>query len=137
MALTAADRIAVKDLMGRYCLMVDAGDEAWVDLFLEDGVLDGVPASATPGAPRMKIAGREALRSMPRGSRENGGGFWRHHLTSAFIDEVHDGARFQGYSLVTDWRNGGKLLMSARYDAHAVPTSAGWRFKHIVLEIDQ
>jgi len=37
-AIDPADYVAIQQLLGRYCQLVDAGDaEGWADLFLEDG----------------------------------------------------------------------------------------------------
>ncbi|HKR25136.1 MAG TPA: nuclear transport factor 2 family protein [Phenylobacterium sp.] len=129
MALTLEDRVLLQDLMGRYCLMVDAADEGWADLFVEDGVLDGIYPEP--------LIGREALRVVPRNAREGSGGFWRHHLTSVAIDEAAGGARLRAYNLVTDWRDGGKLVMNARYNVEAVRTPEGWRLKRVYAALDR
>jgi hypothetical protein len=128
MAISTEDKVELTNIMGQYCLRVDAGDPTWADLFVEDGVLEGLYPEP--------IVGREALRAVPRSAVEAFGGLMRHHLTSIAIEESPEGARFRAYNLVTHWGDGGKLLMNARYDLQAVRTAAGWRLKHVYAEVD-
>lgn len=129
MTLTTEDRLELQNLMGHYCHLIDDGDPAWADLFTDDGVLDGVLPET--------VTGKEVLRHVPAGSMEHTGGFFRHHLGSLTIDPEEAGARLKGYNLVTDWRDGGKLVMFARYSIFAVRTVEGWRLKRVDVRVDR
>jgi len=69
-------------------------------------------------------------------SMEQTKGFFRHHLGSVTIDPEGEGARVKGYNLVTDWSDGGKLILLARYSILAVRTGAGWRLSRVDVKVD-
>lgn len=128
MTLTVEDRLELQNLMGHYCHLMDEGDAAWADLFTDDGILDGIlPETAS---------GKDVLRHVPAGAKQATGGFFRHHLGSMTVDPEGDGARVRGYNLVTDWSDGGKLILLARYSIFAVRTEAGWRLKRVDVQVD-
>lgn len=129
MGLTVEDRLELQNLMGHYCHLMDQADPAWADLFTEDGILDGIlPQTA---------AGKDVLRHVPAGAKQHTGGFYRHLLGSVTIDGEGEGARIKGYNLVTDWRDGGKLIMLARYSIFAVRSADGWRLKRVDVQVDK
>lgn len=129
MALTVEDRLDLQDMMGRYCHLMDDADPAWGDLFTDDGILDGVlPEPAV---------GKDVLRQVAAGAKLHTKGFYRHLLGSVSVEEENEGARIRGYNLVTDWSDGGKLVMLARYSIFAIRTDAGWRLKRVDVKVDQ
>jgi ketosteroid isomerase-like protein len=130
MSLTAEDTLELQNILGRYCVLIDKGDAAWADLFTEDGVLAGIMPEP--------IVGREALRHVPGGAFEQTGGFFRHLVGSISIAPAGEGrATVSAYNLVTDWRDGGKIVMLARYHITAVRTADGWRLQHVDTQVDK
>jgi|KBSSwiStaDraftv2_1062776.scaffolds.fasta_scaffold739501_2 hypothetical protein len=128
MPLTTDDRLDLQNLMGHYCQLMDEGDPRWADLFTHDGVLSGIFPEP--------VIGMDALRAVPAASMEQTKGFFRHHLGSVTIDPEGEGARVKGYNLVTDWSDGGKLILLARYSILAVRTGAGWRLSRVDVKVD-
>lgn len=129
MNLTVEDRLDLQNIMGRYCHLMDESDPAWADLFTDDGVLEGIMPEA--------VVGKEALRQVPEGAKQATGGFFRHHLGSVTVDADGNGARIRGYNLVTDWSNGGKLILMARYSIFAVRSDNGWLLSRVDVKVDQ
>lgn len=107
MPVSTDDYVSVSDFLGRYCWAVDAGDEeGWAALWASDGVFTGV--SAEPHV------GHEALKSVPRGVRENQKCRVRHTVGSLWCEYEGAGrdtvlARY--YNSITYWPGGGGQLM--------------------------
>lgn len=123
MNLNVEDHAEIKDLLGRYCWLVDHGEgDAWADLWTPDGRFTGIPDP---------LEGREALRRMPPGFHGAFNGKLRHHITNAKLDpgagsgEVH----VKAYSVVSDWREGGKLLAFAKVDFTLLRQNSSWKIK--------
>jgi 3-phenylpropionate/cinnamic acid dioxygenase small subunit len=113
MKLTADDDAEIRNLLARYCVLLDQDDvEAWVALFTPD---------ATYQVYGHTFAGHEGLRKMLRGAP---GGL---HLGGPpAIDPVDDGhARAQQNLLFVDRATGESRR--ALYDDELVRTDDGWR----------
>jgi hypothetical protein len=117
----------IADLFGRYCHRVDGGDgEGWAALFTEDGIFE------VPGA--IRLQGNAQLRSMPGIVLQQGGGQWRHQVTN-IVAEAGDGpdtARVKAYGVLSDWRNGGGVLITFsdyRVDLHRL--QGEWRIRSL------
>jgi uncharacterized protein (TIGR02246 family) len=118
--ISADDRLAILDLLARYCWLVDAGDgDGWAALWTEDGVFTGIP---TP------LQGRDQLRRVPSGR-------FRHMLSNVAIDAGpgDDAASAMAYSTILDAGSGKLTSMgSARYGL--VRVDREWRIKSLAVE---
>jgi len=122
MPISAEDYVAIDDLLGRYCWLVDAGDEeGWAALWEDQGVFTGI-------APE-PIVGREALKAVPRDVRSIADGKMRHFVGNLHCDYADDGkavviARY--YNFVTSWMQGGALVCLASSTVTLGRTATGW-----------
>lgn len=122
MPVSTDDYVSVSDFLGRYCWLVDAGDEdGWAALWAEDGVFAGVMPEP--------VVGREALKGIPRGAFASSGGKLRHHVGSLNCD--YDGtsrdvviARY--YNLVTNWMQGGAFTCLASSTVRLLRHGDSW-----------
>lgn len=109
MPVSTDDYVSVSDFLGRYCWMVDEGDEeGWAALWTEDGHFEG----ATPEP----VTGRDALKGVPRGVQENNNRRLRHMIGSLHCDYAEadrDTIIARYYNLVTVWPGGGQLMCMA------------------------
>jgi hypothetical protein len=118
-ALDPDDRWGIQDLLSRYCHYFDSGEgDAWADLFTADGVCE---------VPSLRLAGREELRALPAMSAERSEGKFRHQITNILTEPTGEGATFKAYGLMTDWREGGALMMLATYTGSLTKGPGGWR----------
>ncbi len=117
-----ADRTQIAELFARYCHSVDHGDaDGWAALFTSDGSFEVVGA--------MRFVGHDQLRAMPGIVTEHGGGKWRHQITNIITEMAPDAdiAQVRAYGLVTDWRDGGKLVTFADYEVALRRIDGQWR----------
>ncbi len=109
MPVTTDDYVSISDFLGRYCWLVDAGDEeGWAALWTEDGVFAGVMPEP--------VVGREALKGVPRSAFASSGGKLRHLVGSLNCDYAageRDRAIARYYNFVTNWMNGGTMTCLA------------------------
>ena len=115
------DRLAILDMLARYCWLVDAGDgDGWANLWTEDGAFTGIP---TP------LRGRDQLRNVPSGK-------FKHILSNVTVDPgcSHDEASAMAYSTIYE-ASSGKLMSlgSARY--RLVRSVGEWRIKALHVEL--
>jgi len=108
MPVSTEDYVSISDFIGRYCWLVDAGDEeGWAALWTEDGHFEG--ATLEP------CIGREALKSVPRGVQQAEGRM--RHMPGALHCDYAEGTRdtviARYYNLVTNWPGGGQFLCMA------------------------
>jgi uncharacterized protein (TIGR02246 family) len=125
--LDVSDRIEIEELLARYCHRVDHGDaEGWANLFTPDGSFE------VPGA--MTLNGTEQLRNMPGIVAQQGGGKWRHQITSIATEAgpKPGTARLQAYGLITDWRDGNKLLTFTDYEMQLDKGDGAWHIAKLV-----
>ena len=111
----ADDHAEIRNLLGRYCLLLDHDDvDAWVALFTPDGTFDVYGRT---------FAGPDGLRRMLAGAP---GGL---HLGGAVVVDVVDAdhARTQQNLLFIDRTDGASR--SAIYYDELVRTDAGWRIR--------
>lgn len=129
MPVSTDDYVAAADLIARYCWTVDGGDgDAWAALWTEDGVFTGI----TPEP----LVGREQLRNVPIGIKENLGNTMCHKASNIFCDYAKDdqGAedkntiRAHLYNFVSTWMPGepGKPNVMARCVMTLVRNGSGW-----------
>jgi len=122
MPVSAEDYTSISDFLGRYCWLVDAGDEdGWAALWTENGIFAGVGPEP--------IVGREALKAVPRGVVAGLNGTARHHAASLCCDYEGDSrdvviARY--YNLVTNWVNGGAFSANADCTVRLVRNRDSW-----------
>ena len=122
MTISTEDYVAINDLLGRYCWLVDAGDEeGWAALWEDQGVFTGIAAEP--------IVGREALKVVPRDVRKIAGDKMRHLIGNLHCDYADDSeavviARF--YNFVSTWMQGGAFACLANCTATLARTGAGW-----------
>ncbi len=122
MPVSTDDYVSISDFLGRYCWLVDAGDEGgWAALWAEDGVLAGVLPEP--------VVGREALKAIPRNAFASSGGKLRHLVGSLNCDYDSDGkdraiARY--YNLVTNWMQGGGFTCLAASTVQLRRNGASW-----------
>lgn len=122
MPVSTDDFCSVSDFFGRYCWLVDAGDEeGWAALWTEDGVFAGVLPDP--------VVGREALKAIPRNAFASSGGKLRHHVGSLNCD--YDGAGrdvviARYYNLVTNWMNGGAFTCLAASTVRLLRHGDSW-----------
>jgi uncharacterized protein (TIGR02246 family) len=125
--LDVSDRIEIEELLARYCHRVDHDDaEGWAALFTPDGSFEVLGA--------MRLQGTEQLRTMPGIVSTQGSGKWRHQITSIATEVGAEPgtARLQAYGLVTDWRDGNKLMAFTDYDMNLSRVDGTWRIKTLV-----
>jgi ketosteroid isomerase-like protein len=119
----AEDRAAIAQLFADYCWLVDGGDgDGWAALWTEDGAFTGIPDP---------LHGRDQLRLMPPGFHDGFGGKLRHHITNLSVKPAGDSAAVRAYSVVTDWREGGKLMSFAKVEAEVVRRPDGWKIARL------
>lgn len=115
-------QIEIEALLARYCHRVDHDDSVgWADLFTADGsfVVEGA----------FRLDGMDQLRTMPAIVREHGGGKWRHQIMNIVAEEgvERDTARVMAYGLVSEWRDGGKLVSFSDYEILMRQVDGTWR----------
>ena len=129
-SIDTISRVAILDLFARYCHSVDHGEpDAWAALFTPDGVFEI--------AGLMRLEGTEQLRAMPAVVAREGGGKWRHQVTNLVIDEgvEEDMAAVRAYGLVTDWRDGGKLVSFTDYEIMLRRVAGDWLIMSLLARL--
>ncbi len=118
------EKDAIRDLMTRYCLAIDAGRyEEWAQCFTEDGIFDS-PILGT-------WQGWDALRSFTTKYREwTGDAQSRHCVMNILIDIQGQTATAESYLLLTHAAQGKtELVISGRYEDRIEKVGDQWRFK--------
>jgi uncharacterized protein (TIGR02246 family) len=121
MPTLAEDRIAIRDLLARYCHNFDAGDADGVaELFTDDGVFD-------PGAPGFDpLEGREVIRgfvgTMPAGMV--------HHMTTDTAYDVSGDVATGTASFFVVAK--GALVTTGRYHDDLARVDGAWRIQRRV-----
>jgi uncharacterized protein (TIGR02246 family) len=117
------DRDAIRDVMARYCLYIDAarGDE-WASLFTEDATFD-----TRMGDP---VVGRDALAAMCRMTPP---GTMHHMFTNLVIDVDGDEAVCDASAIVM---SKGSIMMSAHTHDELQRVDGEWRIKFRTYEPD-
>lgn len=119
--VSVEDRLDAHDLLARYCLLLDEGDEqGWLDLWEEDGVFVGTRPEP--------VRGHDALRSAPAKSLAGG---IRHYLTNISCEhgDTRDDMIVRGYNLVICWLNEPRLFANAVVRYHLVRHGDGWKIR--------
>jgi 3-phenylpropionate/cinnamic acid dioxygenase small subunit len=121
MSLTLDDHTQIQQLIARYCWLVDEGDgDGWASLWTLDGAFTGIPEP---------LHGREALRKMPGGFFGISQGKLRHHIANLWVTpgDREGRAQVKAYSVVSDWREGGKLLVFAKVTFTLLHDGDAWK----------
>jgi len=124
MGISVEDYVSLSDFLGRYCWLVDEGDEAgWTALWTEDGAFVGMGPQP--------IQGREALKAIPRMSAASGPGSLRHEVSNLHCryGESRDVVHARLYNHVTDWSKGGSPRVMAVCEATLVRDGDDWKMK--------
>jgi len=129
--VSAEDYAAILNLMGKYQHLVDDGDEeAWVELFTDDGAFLGL--TDEQGNPA-DVRGREALKSVPRMNYSLNNGKTRHNMCSfgAEYGESRDEAFARYYVVGTVSPPGEPVSVSMEVDVstHLVRIGGEWKIK--------
>jgi uncharacterized protein (TIGR02246 family) len=120
------DDKAIRDLMSRYCFLVDKvpghDADAFAALFTEDGVWNSTSIDK-------RVVGREQLRDFMVGVY-NGDAIYRHLITNAIISIDGDRATARSYVHVSNLVTGTPVcFMIACYDDDLVKQNGKWLFK--------
>jgi 3-phenylpropionate/cinnamic acid dioxygenase small subunit len=129
MRLTLNDHTQIHQLIARYCWLVDEGEgDAWANLWTVDGSFTGIPEP---------LQGQEALRTMPGGFFGIAQGKLRHHITNVLVspDDRDGHVQVKAYSMVSDWREGGKLLVFAKIKFTLLRETDSWKIKALHAEM--
>ena len=127
MPLTAADKLEILDLVGRYCQAVDAGDgPGYADTYVPDGTFE---------MPVGRVEGREALIEMVAVIQAAMPGV-RHMSSNWIIEGDGDLATMRCYMLIKvhDPDSGGqkmpqpKLVATGIYDDRLRRVEGAWKF---------
>ena len=109
MPVSTDDFVSVTDFLGRYCWLVDAGDEAgWAALWAQDGVFTGI-------APE-RLVGHDMLKAVPRDVKAMADGKLRHLIGSLHCDYAQGDTNTiiaKYYNFVTSWLRGGNMVCIA------------------------
>jgi ketosteroid isomerase-like protein len=128
--VSSEDFIVLSNLMGAYQHIVDSGDEdAYADLFTEDGAFLGLPEEVGPPD---SFRGREGLKKIPRFSQAVYAGKYRHNMCS-FSAEYGDtkDVALARYYVVTTASAAGQPPTIAQFivNTHLVRSKDGWKIK--------
>ncbi|MEJ7935511.1 nuclear transport factor 2 family protein [Sphingobium sp. AN558] len=123
--LSADDRFALQDLVNRYPYHIDLWQvDAWVDLFVEDGVLDESALGMGVHSGRQGIA---AYGAQLKADVLHVVHLMMNHL---ILESKADRASGSVFALVeADTRSSGQARYYIRYEDSYVRTASGWRFK--------
>jgi 3-phenylpropionate/cinnamic acid dioxygenase small subunit len=122
--LTAEERLDIRDLYSRWCVLLDTGQaEAWAGLFAEHGVFEFEVLG-------MRAEGREALRTFAAEVHERERGLTRHYVHNVIIESDDSGVTGRADIELLDLRHGGnaKIIKTAHYEDRIVRAESGWRF---------
>ena len=118
------DKEAIRDLMTRYCLSIDAGRyEDWVQCFTEDGTFNSPILGKWQGPEKL-------LAFTGRYKEWTGDAQPRHCVMNILIDLNGDTATAESYLLMTHAAQGKtELVISGRYEDEIEKVAGQWRFK--------
>jgi hypothetical protein len=130
MPVSTEDYVAIADSLGRYCWLLDHGDEdGWIALWSEDGTLLGLGPQP--------IVGREALRHVPRKFAEYAGR--RRHLAgNLFCDygESRNAIDAKFYNFISGWSDtGGEASLFAICEATFVRVDSRWLISRSIMRL--
>lgn len=117
------EKDAIRDLMTRYCLSIDAGrNDEWVDCFTEDGTFNS-PILGKWTGPKKLLAFTERYKEWTGEAQP------RHCVMNILIEVNDDAATAESYLLMTH-AEGGKteLVISGRYEDEIRKVDGQWRF---------
>ena len=121
--LTAADRVEILDLAGRYSHGIDLKDAAaWEGVFTEDGVMELVSQG-------IEITG-EALHAMGTGNTDASGPQSRHTPTTFVIEGAGDEATMRSYVSVVGTGEAASIVFQGRYEDELRRVDGQWRIAH-------
>jgi ketosteroid isomerase-like protein len=128
--VSSEDFAALSNFMGAYQHIVDGGDEnAYADLFTEDGAFLGLPEAVGPPD---SFCGREGLKKIPRFSQALYAGKYRHNMCSfsAEYGDSQDVVFARYYVLATtSLPDQPPTVAQVIVNTHLVRVSGGWKIK--------
>lgn len=130
MPISAADKIEIQDLMGRFALAVDVkGPEAMRELFVDD-------ASFVVDEMHINLQGIDSIINWIKGSADAFPPGLTHVQSNFVIDGDGDQAQLSCISQAIQNHNGEiKHFVVGRYYETLVKTEAGWRLKEHKLQL--
>jgi len=124
--LSAEDRFAIEDLLGRYFWAVDTGDvEGVVATFAEDALVRYEGGSAYEGIESIRRFAERAIGNHTARGR-------MHFNRPLFIERRGDAVMMRSYLIAPQWttQDDAKVLATVRYTEDTfIKSSGGWRIK--------
>lgn len=129
MALDVNDRLAIQELINRYCHIADYGPaDAMREMFTDDGVFEA-PARGH------EFRGIDAFLAFLR-SRSDAPPVGFHVTSNTVIEGGGNEAKAVSYlQIVSAGESPRTIVMFGRYFDTLVRTPAGWRFRHRRVEL--
>jgi uncharacterized protein (TIGR02246 family) len=125
MPLTAEDRLAILDLIGRYNQAFDyRNPDAWAATFTPDGVFGNSEGFSVQGTEALRAFAQEAAAREARG---------RHWNTSHVIEGNGDTATHSCYLMVIALGEAPTIFGVGRYDDQLRKVDGQWRFAQRTL----
>ncbi len=128
--LTADDRLAIAEVLARYCHHIDQRRwERFGELFTDDCRLDF-------GNVMGPFEGRDGLTRFTQ-TLDATGIFMRHYTTNVVLHGDGDGARAESYVLAITGPAGSRMQTTGRYDDDLVKVGGRWciRARRATLEL--
>jgi uncharacterized protein (TIGR02246 family) len=126
--MSAADVIAIQQLISRYNHAADTGDgAAFAGTFVDDGVMNIGGTDVATGRDALAAVGAGTPTAVP-GSR--------HWVNNSLIDVDGDAATHRGYFIVHAVGNPMSVVVSGKYHDQLVRTGDGWRFARRDVTMD-
>lgn len=139
--MTAADRLAILEQLGRYSYAEDGCDaDAYAALFTEDAVFEVYHQGRSE--PVDRVAGRDAIRewASARYARQPSGAQIRHHQTAIVFDELSEfTARTRATLTATRLEADGvapTIAATGLYTDDWRKSDDGWLFRRRVVRTD-
>lgn len=118
------DKDAIRELMARYCFLVDGKQyDEWADLFTEDGSFEVTSL--------FRFEGRAAIRSFADGIPLNDRGLpgFKHCTMNQIIEVAGDHATAQCYFLLVQDGSPLRVDVAGRYEDALVKRRGRWQFQ--------
>lgn len=130
MALTAQDRLEILGLVARYNLTTDSKDvDGYMDCWAEELLFE---------SPFGTFRSREEMRAFEAEHVQTGAMGKRHLSLNMAIEEDGDDALVTSDMVVLEVAEAPHVVATGRYDrSRVVRTSAGWKFSHRHLQLDE
>jgi 3-phenylpropionate/cinnamic acid dioxygenase small subunit len=127
------DRIAIQDLMTRYCCAIDDGDvEGVLACFTENCQLESNSIGPSPGGGGLHMLAEQMARLHTEGHQ------FRHIITNFRVDAEGDHGRIRCYLLdIVTFEGVTELLSPCEYDCDVVRRDGRWLIERRRVHIDR